>query len=50
MKPTNKDNPYYNVEIELLRNPMRLRFNHKQFYRESPEWIPTLKRMYDETM
>ena len=46
-KPTGKDNPYYNVEIQLLRNPMKLRFNHTQFYRENPEYIPTLKILYE---
>ena len=46
-KPGVKDNPEYNVEIQLLRNPMKLRFKHTQFYRENPEYVQTLKRLYD---
>ena len=47
--PTKDDNPYYNIEVKLVRTSMKLRFNHTQFYRENPEWVLILKRLYDET-
>jgi hypothetical protein len=46
-KPSEKDNKYYNVEVKLVALPsMKLRFNHKQFYKENPEYIQALQKIY----